>query len=77
MSVLALVTKPEDVKLVTGWAAEFAAARDTNLVVLCWAPAPIVLDPQSAGDEETDAVDELVAEVHRVPAPATEEKDGC
>ncbi len=77
MSVLALVTRPEDVKLVTGWAAEFAAARDTNLVVLCWAPALIVLDPQSASAEETGAVDELVAEVHRVLAPMTEEKDGC
>ncbi len=74
MSVLALVTKSEDVKLVTTWAAEFAAARDTTLTVLCWAHSPMVVDPQLADAEKTEAVDELVAEVHRVIALTAEDE---
>ena len=76
MSVLALVTKPEEVKLVTTWASEFAATRDTTLIVLCWARSPIVLVPKWADNEETDAVDELVAEVRRAIAAMTEDKHG-
>ena len=76
MSVLALVTKSEEVKLVITWASEFAAARNTTLTVLCWARSPMVLVPKWADDEETNAVDELVDEVHRVIAAMTEEEYG-
>ncbi len=76
MSVLALVTKPEEVTLVIKWGSEFAAARNTALTVLCWDRSPVVLDPRIADDEETEAVDGLVAEVDRAIAVTTEEKNG-
>jgi uncharacterized hydrophobic protein (TIGR00271 family) len=74
VSVLALVTKSEDVKLVTTWASEFAAARNTTLTVLCWTRAPMVVNPQLANADETSAVDDLAAEVHRVIALITKEE---
>ncbi len=74
MSVLALVTKSDDVELVVGWAAEFAAARATTLSVLCWARSPLAVDPHSASDEDTSAVDELVDQVHRFVVTQAAEK---
>jgi uncharacterized hydrophobic protein (TIGR00271 family) len=74
VSVLALVTKLEEIKLVVTWASEFAVARDTTLTVLCWARSPLALEPQSVDGEEPKPVDDLPAEVHRVIALMTEEK---
>ncbi len=45
MSILALVTKTEDVGLLIPWAHQFAKARETNLTVLCWADSPNVQYP--------------------------------
>ena len=68
MSVLALVRKPEEVTLVTTWASEFAAARETSLTVLCWARSPMAVDPESEAAEQCEGlevVEELAAAVRR------------
>jgi uncharacterized hydrophobic protein (TIGR00271 family) len=46
MSVLALITKSEQIDLVVPWAAEFATALDTRLIVLCWAYSPLIEQPR-------------------------------
>ena len=64
MSVLALVTKTEEVELVIPWALQFARARETTLTVLCWARSPIEKYPLlSAEAALTDALVERAQSV--------------
>jgi uncharacterized hydrophobic protein (TIGR00271 family) len=69
MSVLALVTKPEEAGPVVTWAAQLAAARDTTLTVLCWASSPTVLYPLLMDKEAMAATDDLVAAVETCISP--------
>ena len=69
MSVLAVVTKPEEIRPVVTWAAEFAVALDTMLTVLCWSYSPNILQnqPQTSKKTSTDA---LITDVRRFIAQA-------
>lgn len=63
MSVLALITKPEEAPRVVPWAAQFARARQTKLVVLCWAYTPAAEFPLLAEDAESGELTELASAV--------------
>jgi hypothetical protein len=71
MSVLALVTKTEEVALVIPWALQFAKARETTLTVLCWASTPVeqyplLTDEAGLTDVLVDAVQSVVDQ-HEIP----------
>ena len=60
MSVLALITKVEEVALVVRWSLEFGRARQDPVTVLCWAEStdfPLLVEDQSASDDAQDLVD--------------------
>ena len=42
MSVIALITKAQDINHVISWATHFAQALDSSVTVLCWAYVPMV-----------------------------------
>ncbi len=64
MSILALITKTEEVGLVIPWALQFAKARETTLMVLCWASTPIEQFPLFT--DEAALTDGLVEAVQSV-----------
>ncbi len=68
MTVLALVTKLEDVVPVVAWGSQFATARQTTLTVLCWTKSsfeqfPLLVDTQHEreANELVDAVNDLIS----------------
>ena len=63
MSVLAMVTNPEEIGLVVPWAARFASVRDSSLTILCWGYSPTPQQPETMSAEDTAVVDSLVAGV--------------
>jgi len=75
VSVLALVTKLEEVGPVVTWAIEFARSRETTLSVLCWAHSPAIHFPLLSGDGEATATDDLVDAVHRLAKQTLDGKD--
>lgn len=62
MAILAVITKPEEIKLVIPWAAEFATVRKTPLTVMCWVYSPLVDQVIDSSDTEEliDAVQRFV-----------------
>jgi uncharacterized hydrophobic protein (TIGR00271 family) len=72
MAVLALITKPEEINLVVPWAGEFARARDSSLVVVCWTYS--VPDKRSDESPDREKDDDLTAKVRRFVAES--ETDG-
>lgn len=73
MSVLALVTKLDDVELVVRWSAAMAVSRETSLTVLCWAYAPTAQFPLLEDHADDSATDDLVAKVRDVAQSAIAE----
>jgi len=63
MSILALVTSPEEIGLVVPWAARFAAVRDTSLTILCWSYSATPEASVMTGIEDSETSDSLVAAV--------------
>ena len=71
MSVLALVTKTEEIRPVVTWATEFAVTLDTTLIVMCWSYAPNL--PDQLPTSKTASADALVTEVRRFTAQTSDE----
>lgn len=66
MSVVVLVTKPEEAEILVSWSVRFALARDTSLTVLCWTYSPTIPPPLVADDEESSDGQLLADEVQGV-----------
>lgn len=59
MSVVALVTRIDDVESVTAWSTYFAEATKTSLVIVCWAYSPtgeLAVPGQSMGNDELSPI---------------------
>ena len=56
MSVLVLVTKPEDAEALTHWGVRFAKSHHATLSVLCWGFSPTVEFPLLADQEKLHAI---------------------
>ncbi len=63
MSVLALVTCPEEIGLVVPWAAKFASVRESSLTILCWSYSPTPQEPETMSSEDSAVADSLVVAV--------------
>lgn len=46
MSVLVLITQPEEARPLVTWAARLALLRSTTLSVLCWIESPAAQEPE-------------------------------
>lgn len=65
MSVLALVTKPDEVEPVLTWAARFAEARSLSLEVLCWTNSPLISDSRLYDAAQKKSDDSLASQSHQ------------
>jgi uncharacterized hydrophobic protein (TIGR00271 family) len=54
MSVVALITKLEEIPTVITWAHEFAVARDSNLIIVCWSESSSIIHSELTGKNETE-----------------------
>ena len=63
MSILALVTSPEEIVLVVPWAAKVASVRESSLTILCWSYSPTPQPPEIMNIEALDIADSLVVAV--------------
>ena len=63
MSILALVTSPEEIVLVVPWAAKVASVRESSLTILCWSYSPTPQPPEIMNIEASDIADSLVVAV--------------
>ena len=61
MSILALVTSPEEIVLVVPWAAKVASVRESSLTILCWSYSPTPQPPEIMNIEESDVADRSCA----------------
>ncbi len=66
MTVLALITDPDEIVSVLAWGSQFAAARDTTLTVWCWSETvieqfPLLTEEQQASDILVDGVRSVLA----------------
>lgn len=72
MSVLAVVTKVEDVEFIVRWSAALAASRESSLTVLCWAYAPTIKNPLTEDEANLSLTDGLVEKVQQLTEPAAD-----
>ena len=73
MSVVALITKSEEIPTVITWARQFAVAREANLIVLCWIESLVNIQSESNIKNQEDATKLIVEAENYVKSFSSED----